>query len=128
MAEASRPLRIIIASPGDCAAEREVVRHVAKQDLGIQALCRKMGTSIDVFGWEDVLPDLGRQQSHINDAIRAFDPDGFVFIFWHRFGSNAGLGMTGSEEEWRLAVQMHEESGGRPWVGLYFKSSRSAFP
>ena len=67
MAEANRPLRIFVASLGDCAAEREVVRRVATQDTTIQALCRKMGTSIDVFGWEDLPPDIGRSQSHINN-------------------------------------------------------------
>jgi hypothetical protein len=111
MAEANRPLRIFVASLGDCAAEREVVRRVATQDTTIQALCRKMGTSIDVFGWEDLPPDIGRSQSHINDAVQAFDPNECVFIFWHRFGSDAGLGMTGSEEEWHLAVQNIELTG-----------------
>jgi hypothetical protein len=86
-----------------------------------------MSLTIDVFGWEDLPPDLGRPQSRINDAITAFDPDGCVFIFWHRFGRDAGLGMTGSEEEWRLAVQMHAEGGGRPWVSLYFNQADPPF-
>jgi hypothetical protein len=57
-----------------------------------------MSTSIDVFGWEDLPPDVSRPQSLINKAVEAFDPDRFVFIFWHRFGSDAGLYREGSPD------------------------------
>ncbi len=123
MTEGLRQLRIFIASPSDCGAEREVVRRLSSQDPTIRTLCRDLSVSIDVFGWEEVAPDLGRPQSLINTAVEKFNPNWFVFIFWHRFGSNAGLGMTGSEEEWNLALRMHEEGGGRPWVSIYFNQA-----
>jgi hypothetical protein len=123
MAEAATPFRIFIASPSDCRAEREAVRHIASQDQAIRTLCRECNVALEVFGWEDLLPDLGRPQSLINAAIETFNPDWFVFIFWHRLGSDAGLGMTGSEEEWNLARQKHEEGGGRPWVSTYFNQA-----
>jgi hypothetical protein len=119
MAASVTRLRIFIASPSDCEAEREAVRRIANQDQTIQALCRDLNIGVEVFGWEELPADLGRPQSLINAAVETFNPDWFVFIFWHRFGSNAGLGMTGSEEEWSLARQRHEEGGGRPWVSMY---------
>jgi hypothetical protein len=122
MTEVLRQLRIFIASPGDCGAEREVVRRITSQDQTIRTLCRDLGASIDVFGWEEVPPDLGRPQSLINTAVEKFNPHWFVFIFWHRFGSDAGLGMTGSEEEWNLALRMHKEGGGQP-VSIYFNQA-----
>jgi hypothetical protein len=127
MAEAVTQFRIFIASPSDCQAEREAVRHIASQDQAIQTLCRRYNIAIQVFGWEDIPSDLGRPQSLINAAMNTFNPDWFVFIFWHRFGSNAGLGMTGSEEEWNLARQRHEEGGGRPWVSVYFNKADLPF-
>lgn len=118
-----RQLRIFIASPSDCQAEREVVRHVSTQDPSIAALRRKLNVSIEPYGWEDLSSDLGRAQSLINTAVEKFDPDWFIFIFWHRFGNDAGLGMTGTQEEWNLARQMNERGGGRPRVSLYFNDA-----
>ena len=56
MTEVLRQLRIFIASPGDCGAEREVVRRLSSQDQAIRTLCRDLNTAIDVFGWEERLP------------------------------------------------------------------------
>ncbi len=123
MVEAVKQLRIFVASPGDCNAEREAVRRIARQDPSILTLRRNLNVSTEVFGWEDLPSDLGRGQAFINAAVEAFKPDWFVFIFWHRFGSDAGLGMTGCEEEWELARRMHEQGGGRPWVSIYFNQA-----
>ena len=49
-----------------------------------------------------------------------FNPDWFVFLFWHRFGSDAGLGMTGTEEEWNRARLESEQGEGRPAISIYF--------
>ncbi|MCM1566191.1 MAG: hypothetical protein NC238_09645 [Dehalobacter sp.] len=75
---------------------------------------------MDVFGWEEICSNVGRPQSIINAAVEEFNPDWFVFIFWHRFGSDAGLGMTGSEEEWNLARQLNERGGGHPRASIFF--------
>lgn len=118
-----RRLHIFIAAPSDCEAERKVLRRVATQDPSIAALRRKLNVSIEPYGWEDLSSDLGRAQSLINAAVEKFDPDWFIFIFWHRFGNDAGLGMTGTQEEWNLARQMNERGGGRPKVSLYFNQA-----
>lgn len=123
MAGPIRQLRIFIASPSDCQAEREIARHVSTQDPSIAAVRRELHLSIEPYGWEDLPPDLGRTQSLINAAVERFDPDWIIFIFWHRFGIDAGLGMTGTQEEWSLARQMNERGGGRPMVSLYFNQA-----
>lgn len=122
-----KQLRIFIASPSDCIFEREAVRRVCKEDNTILTICRANHISLDVFGWEDVCSNIGRPQSIINMAVEKFNPDWFVFIFWHRFGSDAGLGMTGSEEEWNLARQLNEKGGGHPKVSIFF-NEKSAPP
>jgi len=114
MTENVMQLRIFIASPGDCTLERDAVRRICNEDKTILTIRRNNHVSVDVFGWEDISSDAGRPQSIINAAVRKFNPDWFVFIFWHRFGSDAGLGMTGSEEEWNLARQLNEKGGGHP--------------
>ena len=86
MTVAATRLRIFIASPSDCGAEREAVRRIANQDQTIRTLCRDFRVAIEVFGWEDLPSDFGRPQSLINAAVEAFNPGWFAFIFWHRFG------------------------------------------
>jgi hypothetical protein len=128
MAEGTHKLRIFIACPGDCTAEREAVHRMASQDQTIQTLCRNLDLSVDALDWRDVMPDLGRPQSLINAAVEAFNPGWIVFIFWHRFGSDAGLGMTGTEEEWNIARRLHEQGGGWPWVSIYFNQANPPLP
>lgn len=120
MTENVMQLRIFIASPGDCTLERDAVRRICNEDKTILTIRRNNHVSVDVFGWEDISSDAGRPQSIINAAVRKFNPDWFIFIFWHRFGSDAGLGMTGSEEEWNLARQLNEKGGGHPRVSIFF--------
>lgn len=120
-----RQLRIFIASPSDCQTERKAVRRIATQDASIAPLRRKLNLSIECYGWEDLPPDVGRPQSLINPAVEKFNPDWIMFIFWHRLGSDAGLGMTGIQEEWHLALQMNSRGGGRPKVSVYFNQDAS---
>ncbi|NSW90329.1 MAG: AAA family ATPase [Firmicutes bacterium] len=127
MVDTVKQLRIFIASSGDCILEREAVRRVCNEDHTILTICRANHISLDVFGWEDVCSNIGRPQSIINVAVEKFNPDWFVFIFWHRFGSDAGLGMTGTEEEWNLARQLNEKGGGHPRVSIFF-NKKSAPP
>ncbi|EHL05447.1 hypothetical protein HMPREF0322_03877 [Desulfitobacterium hafniense DP7] len=127
MADTVKQLRIFIASPGDCKLEREAVRRICKEDQTILAICRANRISLDVYGWEEICSNVGRPQSIINAAVEKFDPDWFVFILSHRFGSDAGLGMTGTEEEWNLARQLNEKGGGHPRVSIFF-NQKSVLP
>lgn len=65
-------------------------------------------------------PDGGRPQGLINAAVTNFAPNWFVFVFWHRFGSDAGNGMTGTEEEWKIALQLKQQRGDDLSVSAYF--------
>lgn len=120
MSQPVTTFRIFIASPSDCNVERKTVRQIINQDPTIRTLKRELNVALDDLGCEDLLSDLGRPQSIINAAIEKFDPDWIVFIFWHRFGTDAGMGMTGTEEEWNLARKMNEQKSGRPNVSIYF--------
>jgi hypothetical protein len=82
-----------------------------------------MNVTVAVFGYENLPPDLGRPQSLINAAIERYQPDWFVFIFWHQLGRDAGFGMTGTEEEWDLARRASEQGQGRPWLSAYFNEA-----
>lgn len=120
MTDQVKQLRIFIACPSDCAVERDAIHHICQTDLTIKHLRRDLKVSIDQFDFRDLPSNLGRPQSLINEAIDRWRPDWYVFIFWHRMGTDAGLGMTGMEEEWNRASQLNLTGNGCPWVSLYF--------
>ncbi len=113
-------LKIFVAYTSEGETEHNCLRNIVSEDLSITEIRRYFEVSIDVFDWSQVFPDAGRPQSLINAAIKNFDPDWIVFIFWHRFESDAGWGKTGIEEEWALSLEMKERGQGRPYVTAYF--------
>jgi len=100
----STTYKIFIASPSDCTNERDLVRSYI-DEINKDAYFKEKGAFFDVFGWEDVSSAMGRPQGIINEVIKG-DADLFVFFFWHRFGSDAGLGLTGTVEEFCEAVRL----------------------
>jgi hypothetical protein len=123
MAVSLAKLRIFVASPSDCVAERTVIRRLVESDPSIQTLARNLDVKVDAFGWEDVFPESGRPQSLINEAVKKYDPNWFIFMFWHRFGSDAGHGMTGTEEEWNIALELKRQRGDNLIVSIYFNNA-----
>ena len=53
-------------------------------------------------------------------------PIGLFSMFWHRLGSDAGEGITGTEEEWRLAQELSHEQGKEMSVSIYFNKRVSS--
>ena len=116
-------LRIFIAFASDSEPQRRIIRTICESDKSIKAICRKLGVSLDWFDFTDVSSDAGRPQSLINLAVEKLKPDWFVFLFWQKLGSDAGLGMTGMEEEWSRAIVLNRQGGGHPRVSLYFNNA-----
>ncbi len=118
-----KQLRIFIAFASDCERERRIIRKTCQSDKTIKALCRELDVSLDCVDFNDVSSDAGRPQSLINAAADRWKPDWFIFIFWGRLGRDAGLGMTGMEEEWNRAISLNKQTGGHPRVSLYFNEA-----
>ncbi len=110
-------LRVFIASPGDLIDERFKFRQAIEEVNRIKA--KPMGVHLEPLGWEDTLPGKGRPQSIINKEIEACDL--FVLLLWKRWGTASGVYSSGTEEEFELARNLNEKSGGHPEMWLYFK-------
>ncbi len=115
MAYEAKIIEIIIASPGDVAEERRIVRDVIAGWNAIHA--RDCSVVLLPVSWEThSSPDLsGRPQQIINDRLLAH-VDLLVGIFWTRVGSPTGKAISGSIEE----IQEHRRQG-KP-VMLYFSN------
>ena len=112
-----REVTVFIASAGDVAEERAIVRAVC-DTLNRRELVGSYGMTFKAVGWEDVMPSPGRPQETINRRVE--DCDVFVCVFNKRFGSFTGKEESGTVEEFRLAFDNWSRSA-KPHVMVYFK-------
>jgi hypothetical protein len=116
-----RQLTVGIFGPRDCASHKKTLRRLITDDQSMQLIARDRGVFMDPFSGDDVVSGPGRAQERINRYIKETEPDLSIFIFKDSFGFDAGLGLTGTEEEWQIAISIlktHAEFD----LGLYFAS------
>lgn len=109
-------VRVLIASPSDCAEERDVVCDVIRDWNAANTLSTP--TIIEPIRWEThAIPALGdRPQALINRRLVEIS-DMLVGVFWTRLGTDTGVAASGTVEE----IEQFQQSG-RP-VMLYFSTA-----
>jgi hypothetical protein len=120
MAKTVKCVRVLVASPGDLAPEREALSMVADElNIGLAAL----DVRIEVLRAEkNVVPEMGERAQAVVNAQIGSEYEVFVGILGARFGSPTGVADSGTEEEFRNAVERWKKTG-TPRVMLYFKES-----
>jgi hypothetical protein len=110
-------IRLFAVSPNDVSEKRDedVAKVVAELN---KSVARNRGYSIEVVTWKDVVPNMGRPQQVILDAVGDYDI--LVGIMKHRFGSPTGKYLSGTEEEFHKAYDSWMNSG-RPRILFYFQ-------
>ncbi|GAA4790140.1 nucleotide-binding protein [Lysobacter hankyongensis] len=99
----TRQLRLFVASPGDVKYERDSLRHVVEELNTTVGAFKQM--TFELVRWETHCnPGLGRAQGLINDQIGKYDI--FLGVMWRRFGTPTGLAESGTEEEFRRALEL----------------------
>ncbi len=108
--------KVMIASPSDVAAERNVIREVLTEWNNVNADRRR--TVLLPVGWEThSVPEVGdRPQSIINKQILR-GCDLLVGVFWTRLGTETGDYQSGTVEE----IEEHLKAG-KPAM-LYFSDA-----
>ena len=120
--ENKRTLRIVLASPGDVSAERDVVAAVVPEVDG--TTCRNLAPplALELWRWEtDSYPGLHLEgpQGIIDDRLRIDQSDILIGVFRRRFGTPTADSNSGTEHEIRLAIKAWKAHGA-PRVMLYF--------
>ena len=115
MAYTATAVKVMIASPGDVAASRRIVRDVIDEWNVINAEDRKI--ILMPVGWDThASPEMGdRPQAIINGRLLK-DSDLLVAVFWTRLGSPTGTAPSGTVEE----IEKHLAAG-KPAM-IYFSS------
>ncbi|MDM0120429.1 DUF4062 domain-containing protein [Variovorax arabinosiphilus] len=123
MAGTRRFVKIFLASPGDLIEERKAARVVV-DDFNSQ-LADALGYQVELVGWEDTLPGVGRPQAIINRDLDGCDL--FVGMLWKRWGTPPGTEpyTSGFEEEFKRSMTRNAEEG-RPEINLLLKELDAA--
>jgi predicted Rossmann-fold nucleotide-binding protein len=115
-------LRLVIASPGDVAKERAIVRKVvAEVNRGVAA---DRGIEVQAVMWEtDTYPGFhpAGPQGVVDELLKIEHCDVLVGIFWKRFGTPTTTAASGTEHEIRTATAAWELHR-KPHVMLYFST------
>lgn len=115
MAYQATILPVMIASPGDVNAEREIAREVLHEWNDVNAATSKV--VLTSVGWEThSSPELGARPQEIINTRLLKDCDLLIGVFWTRLGTPTGSAPSGTVEEIREHVQ-----AGKPAM-LYFSS------
>lgn len=123
MAGTRQFVKVFLASPGDLAEERKIAKVIV-EDFNSQ-LADALGYQVELVGWEDTLPGVGRPQAIINRDLDGCDL--FVGMIWKRWGTPPGTEpyTSGFEEEFKRSMARNAKEG-RPEINLLLKDLDAA--
>lgn len=113
-------LTVFIGSPSDVMKERTMLHAIVEE---LNNVVREIGWQIDLRGWEDVMPGIGRAQEKINQDVKECNL--FIGLLHARWGTPTGKYSSGFEEEFTIACDLNKEKG-QPEVWLFFKKVSAA--
>ncbi len=121
--EQARIVRVVVASPGDVAAEREAVVRAAEEVS--RNVAEDRGLTVRVYRWEtEAHPGFHADgpQGIIDPILRIEDCDLLIGIFWKHFGTPTTDAQSGTEHEIRLAYKAWSEKR-QPEIMIYFNEA-----
>ncbi|WP_281717989.1 DUF4062 domain-containing protein [Pandoraea apista] len=123
MAGTRQFIKVFLASPGDLAEERKIAKGVV-DDFNSQ-LADALGYQVELVGWEDTLPGVGRPQAIINRDLDGCDL--FIGMLWKRWGTPPGTEpySSGFEEEFNRSMARNAKEE-RPEINLLLKDLDAA--
>ena len=114
-----RRIRVFISSPNDVKAEREALDEIVEDING--TIGETKAFVLQLFKWErNVIPQIDQTPQEVIDNQMP-DCDVYLGILRTRFGTPTGSHGSGTEQEFRVALDQFN-SRGRPWVSFYFYS------
>jgi ubiquinone/menaquinone biosynthesis C-methylase UbiE len=112
-----RRIRVFVSSPNDVKAERDLLDGV------VDEINRTMGDTgsfvLQLFKWErNVIPQIDQTPQGVIDNQMP-DCDVYLGILRTRFGTPTGNYGSGTEQEFRAALERFNNQG-KPWISFYF--------
>ena len=118
MPEVITNYRLFLASPGDVANERDIVKKVIS-DFNVQYV-RELKSTISLMTWENnTHPAFGNYpQGVISQQIGEYDI--FVGVLWSKFGTPTPSYGSGTEEEFNMAYDKFKSNPNEIRIMIYF--------
>src|ERR1700674_3110662 len=115
-------LRAFIASPSDVADERAILDEVVAE-LN-RTWSQTLGVRLEVLKWEThSFPDAGLDVQGIVSSQIGENYDIFIGIMWTRFGTPTQNFASGTEEEFRRAMDRYRANPTSVHIMFYFKNA-----
>lgn len=109
----AKAFNVMIASPGDVASERNIIREMIYEWNAVHSRARKI--VLLPVGWEShSTPEMGKRPQEIINHQILDKCDLLVGVFWTRIGTSTGKYISGTVEE----IEKHIDAG-KPTM-LYF--------
>jgi ubiquinone/menaquinone biosynthesis C-methylase UbiE len=117
--EQIRRIRVFVSSPSDAKAERDLLDGVVEE---INRTIGETGSFVlQLFKWElNVVPQIDQTPQEVIDSQMP-DCDVYLGILRTRFGTPTGTYGSGTEQEFRAALDRFNKQG-KPWITFYFYS------
>ena len=113
MSYEAKVFNVMIASPGDVASERNIIREMIYEWNAVHSRSRKI--VLLPVGWEShSSPEMGKRPQEIINTQILDKCDLLVGVFWTRIGTSTGKYISGTVEE----IEKHIDAG-KPTM-LYF--------
>lgn len=112
-----RGVRVFLASPSDVSSERRAVEAVVAE-LN-RSVARQLDLVLELIRWEEMVPAAGEPQEVIFEQARFPELDLFIGILRNRFGTPTAKASSGTEAEFRQALNLFVARGS-PRIMMYF--------
>ncbi len=115
-------LRVLIASPDDVEAERQLIPAVIDEVNRLSG--RDSGVRLEPISWQtDTIPGIGEDAQDVINAQIGDDYDVFIGILWKKFGTPTKGAGSGTEDEFNRAYERHSTNSALVRVAFYFKDA-----
>jgi ubiquinone/menaquinone biosynthesis C-methylase UbiE len=114
-----RKITVFVSSPSDVETERKLLDEVVEEIN--QTIGEKSSFLLKLFKWEeDVVPQIAQRPQGVIDSQMP-DYDLYLGIFSTRFGTPTDSYGSGTEQEFRTALDRFNREG-KPWISFYFNN------
>lgn len=122
MPRQSKLLRVFVASPSDVTEER--IRLESIVDEINKTIGSDSGTQLELVKREtDVAPGVGAYPQDVINQQIGDDIDIFIGILWKKFGTRTATALSGTEEEFNRAYEIHTMNPGSIRIMFYFNET-----
>jgi hypothetical protein len=117
-----RVVVVLVASPSDLEAERNRLEDIVRE-LNL-TWSRTLGLRLELVRWETHgYPGLGQDPQDVLNRELTDEPDIFIGLMWGRYGTPTGRAGSGTEEEFKRALERHRQDSQAVRIMFYFKDA-----